>query len=99
MVDVLRMSIRPDGGTLFLNEMGEILLDLQAMLLRVLKEGGIERIGEERARKIDVCFSFATNRNVGSESEAGRSRQDLFYLRSVFSLELPPLRKRDEDIH
>jgi transcriptional regulator with GAF, ATPase, and Fis domain len=87
-----------DGGTLFLREIAEIPVGLQAKLLQVLQEQQFERVGENRPRKVDVRIIAATNRNLEKEIDAGNFRNDLFYRLSVFPIEVPPLRERREDV-
>jgi len=87
-----------DEGTLFLDEVGEIPLELQSKLLRVLQEGQLERVGEEKTRKVNVRIVAATNRDLKEEVAAGRFRQDLYYRINVFPVEVVPLRGRSEDI-
>jgi PAS domain S-box-containing protein len=87
-----------DGGTIFLDEIGEMPLELQSKLLRIIQDGEFERLGSPRTIKTDVRIIAATNRNLEEEIRNGKFREDLFYRLNVFPITMPPLRLRKEDI-
>ncbi len=86
------------GGSLFFDEVGELSLEVQAMLLRVLESQKYRRVGEKEERTADVRFFFATNRDLATEVEEGRFHEALYHRLNVFAIEIPPLRERKEDI-
>ncbi|MCI0524398.1 MAG: sigma-54 dependent transcriptional regulator [Acidobacteria bacterium] len=87
-----------EGGTIFLDEIGELEIGLQAKLLRVLEEGAFRRVGGLKDLPLDVRVIAASNRDLRSESEAGKFRLDLYYRLSVIQIDLPPLRERGDDV-
>jgi Nif-specific regulatory protein len=87
-----------DNGTIFLDEIGELPMALQAKLLRVLQDKELERLGSNRTRPVDVRILAATNRDLGDQVEHGRFRLDLYYRLNVFPIRVPALRERKEDI-
>jgi DNA-binding NtrC family response regulator len=92
------LFVEADAGTIFLDEIGELALPLQAKLLRVLQEGIVEPVGSNRRVPVDVRVVSSTNRDLAAGIQAGTFREDLFYRLNVFHLQVPPLRERHEDV-
>lgn len=88
-----------DGGTIFMDEIGELSPLLQAKILRLLDKKEVRRVGENRLRRVEVRFIFATNRDLFREVQAGKFRKDLYYRINVITIRLPALRERKEDIY
>jgi DNA-binding NtrC family response regulator len=86
------------GGTLLLDEVGEMPLAMQSKLLRILQDGSLRPVGENRERQVDTRILAATNRDLVAEVASGRFREDLFYRLETFAIEIPALRRRDDDI-
>ncbi|MDY0231864.1 MAG: sigma-54 dependent transcriptional regulator, partial [Candidatus Saccharicenans sp.] len=96
--DKLGLVEEANGGTFFLDEIGDLSLPLQAKILRVLQEKEIRRVGENRSRRVDVRFISATNRNLEQEVELGHFRQDLYFRLRIITIDILPLCQRPEDI-
>ncbi|MDC7842028.1 sigma 54-interacting transcriptional regulator, partial [Klebsiella pneumoniae] len=90
--------VEADGGTLFLDEIGDISPVMQVRLLRAIQEREVQRVGSNQTLAVDVRLIAATHRNLAEEVSAGRFRQDLYYRLNVVTIEIPPLRRRREDI-
>lgn len=97
-VDKIGLFEAAHGGTLLLDELGELPLEMQVKLLRVLQSGDIQKVGDTKERRVDVRIVAATNRQMTEEVAAGRFREDLFYRLAVIPVRLPPLRERRDDI-